>query len=134
MTFNPSTSKEDANMAINPVRSTSNYADSESDEGANVLIFQDAKSADLAYEILCVFGDLQKLGPILKGISKHAFVVCGPEMEEMEHTTVVIDAGRNIAPPVDLEMADAAAWESWDEMGFGDSEASENPEDYAVPV
>jgi hypothetical protein len=76
----------------------------------------------------------KNLCPILKGTSKHAFVVCGPEMEEIEHTTVVIDAGRNIAPPVDLEMADGAAWESWDEMGIGDSEASENPEDYAVPV
>lgn len=59
----------------------------------------------------------------------------GTDLEEVERGEVVVvgEADENLSPPVDLEMADAAAWDFGDEAATSDAEELQQSES-AVPV
>jgi malate dehydrogenase (oxaloacetate-decarboxylating)(NADP+) len=63
--------------------------------GANVLIFPDLDSANIAYKLLAAIGGAETLGPILMGMSKPVHLLPrGAEVEEIVNVTAiaVVDA------------------------------------------
>ena len=63
--------------------------------GANVLIFPDLNSANIAYKLLSKIGGGETLGPILMGMSKPVHLLArGAEVEEIVHAAAiaVVDA------------------------------------------
>ena len=75
--------------------------------GANVLIFPDLDSANIAYKLLSKIGGAETLGPILMGMSKPVHLLArGAEVEEIVNLTAiaVVDA-QETAPAV--EVADS---------------------------
>jgi malate dehydrogenase (oxaloacetate-decarboxylating)(NADP+) len=69
--------------------------------GANVLIFPDLNSANIAYKLLSKIGGGETLGPILMGMSKPVHLLArGAEVEEIVNVTAiaVVDAQENAAP------------------------------------
>jgi len=63
--------------------------------GANVLIFPDLNSANIAYKLLSKIGGGETLGPILMGMSKPVHLLSrGAEVEEIVNVTAiaVVDA------------------------------------------
>jgi len=63
--------------------------------GANVLIFPDLASANIAYKLLMRVGGAEAIGPILMGLSKPAYVLPrGAEVEDIVNSTAlaVVDA------------------------------------------
>jgi malate dehydrogenase (oxaloacetate-decarboxylating)(NADP+) len=66
--------------------------------GANVLIFPDLDSANIAYKLLSKIGGGETLGPILMGMSKPVHLLSrGAEVEEIVNVTAiaVVDAQEN---------------------------------------
>ena len=66
--------------------------------GANVLIFPDLNSANIAYQLLSKIGGGETLGPILMGMSKPVHLLSrGAEVEEIVNVTAiaVVDAQEN---------------------------------------
>ncbi len=66
--------------------------------GANVLIFPDLNSANIAYKLLSKIGGGETLGPILMGMSKPVHLLSrGAEVEEIVNVTAiaVVDAQEN---------------------------------------
>jgi len=66
--------------------------------GANVLIFPDLDSANIAYKLLSKIGGGETLGPILMGMSKPVHLLArGAEVEEIVNVTAiaVVDAQEN---------------------------------------
>ena len=75
--------------------------------GANVLIFPDLDSANIAYKLLSKIGGGETLGPILMGMSKPVHLLSrGAEVEEIVNVTAiaVVDAQENA---VDAQPAKA---------------------------
>jgi len=63
--------------------------------GANVLIFPDLNSANIAYKLLARLGGAETLGPILMGMSRAVHVLSrGAEVEEIVNVSAiaVVDA------------------------------------------
>ena len=81
--------------------------------GANVLIFPDLNSANIAYKLLSKIGGGETLGPILMGMSKPVHLLSrGAEVEEIVNVTAiaVVDAQENAPAPlskVEPELAGA---------------------------
>lgn len=128
-----------ADVAVSPEVLGQTYPFNRLKGCANVLIFPDLNSANIAYKLLSTLGEAQTYGPILMGMSKPVHLLPrGAEVEEIVRTAAiaVVDAQENEMPPVDAEMADSAAWEGYDEVRAEASlaENSQAPEDYAVPV
>jgi malate dehydrogenase (oxaloacetate-decarboxylating)(NADP+) len=68
--------------------------------GANVLIFPDLNSANIAYKLLSKIGGAETLGPILMGMSKPVHLLArGAEVEEIVNVTAiaVVDAQETAA-------------------------------------
>jgi malate dehydrogenase (oxaloacetate-decarboxylating)(NADP+) len=68
--------------------------------GANVLIFPDLDSANIAYKLLSKLGGAETLGPILMGMSKPVHLLArGAEVEEIVNVTAiaVVDAQETAA-------------------------------------
>ncbi|HTZ95766.1 MAG TPA: NADP-dependent malic enzyme [Terriglobales bacterium] len=64
-------------------------------EGANVLIFPDLNSANIAYKLLMRVGGVEAIGPILTGLSKPVYLLPrGAEVEDIVNSTAlaVVDA------------------------------------------
>lgn len=81
---------------------------------ANVLIFPDLNSANIAYKLLMRVGGAEAIGPILMGLSKPAYVLPrGAETEDVVNITAiaVVDAQHNGsgAPLTETRKAFAAA-------------------------
>ena len=82
--------------------------------GANVLIFPDLDSANIAYKLLSKIGGGETLGPILMGMSKPVHLLSrGAEVEEIVNVTAiaVVDAQENAveAQPAKAEPELASA-------------------------
>jgi malate dehydrogenase (oxaloacetate-decarboxylating)(NADP+) len=63
--------------------------------GANVLIFPDLNSANIAYKLLMRVGGVEAIGPILTGLSKPVYLLPrGAEVEDIVNSTAlaVVDA------------------------------------------
>jgi malate dehydrogenase (oxaloacetate-decarboxylating)(NADP+) len=66
--------------------------------GANVLIFPDLNSANIAYKLLMRVGGAEAIGPILLGLNKPAYVLPrGASVEDIVNSTAlaVVDAEEN---------------------------------------
>lgn len=124
-----------ADVAVSPEGLGQTYPFNRLKGRANVLIFPDLNSANIAYKLLATLGEAQTFGPILMGMSKPVHLLPrGAEVEEIVRTAAiaVVDAQENEMPSVDAEMADATALEGGDEIGEVGNEI--DPEYYAVPV
>jgi len=91
-----------ADMAVSPEMLEQEYPFSTLKGGANVLIFPDLGSANIAYKLLSKLGGCTTLGPILMGMSKPVHVLArGTEVEEIVHMAAmaVVDAQENEVVP-----------------------------------
>ena len=87
-----------ADVAVSAEALEKNYPFSTLKGGANVLIFPDLGSANIAYKLLSKLGGGQTLGPILMGMNKPVHVVPrDTEVEEIVNVTAlaVVDAQEN---------------------------------------
>lgn len=75
--------------------------------GANVLIFPDLDSANIAYKLLSKIGGAETLGPILMGMSKPVHLLArGAEVEEIVNLTAIAAVDAQETAPA-LEAADS---------------------------
>jgi len=84
-----------ADTAVVPEILERDYPFSSLKGAANVLIFPDLASANVAYKLLMRIGGAEAIGPILLGLSKPAYVLPrGAEVEEIVNLTAlaVVDA------------------------------------------
>ncbi|HEY7616025.1 MAG TPA: phosphate acyltransferase, partial [Terriglobales bacterium] len=84
-----------ADAAVSPDMLEQMYPFSLLKGGANVLIFPDLNSANIAYKLLSKIGGAETLGPILMGMSKPVHLVArGAEVEEIVSAAAiaVVDA------------------------------------------
>ena len=91
-----------ADVAVSAEALEKNYPFSTLKGGANVLIFPDLGSANIAYRLLSKLGGGQTLGPILMGMNKPVHVVPrDTEVEEIVNVTAlaVVDAQENEVLP-----------------------------------
>ena len=87
-----------ADVAVSPDVLEKDYPFSPLKGGANVLIFPDLMSANVAYKLLSKLGGGQTLGPILMGMSKPVHVIPrNTEVEEIVNVVAlaVVDAQEN---------------------------------------
>jgi malate dehydrogenase (oxaloacetate-decarboxylating)(NADP+) len=90
-----------ADIAVTPELLEETYPFSPLKGGANVLIFPDLASANIAYKLLSKIGEAETLGPILMGMSKPVHLLFrGAEVEEIVGVTAiaVVDAQENEIP------------------------------------
>jgi malate dehydrogenase (oxaloacetate-decarboxylating)(NADP+) len=84
-----------ADVAVSPAMLEQMYPFSSLKGGANVLIFPDLNSANIACKLLSKIGEAEILGPVLMGMSKPVHVVArGAEVEEIVSAAAiaVVDA------------------------------------------
>ena len=84
-----------ADTAVTPEILERDYPFSALKGGANVLIFPDLHSANIAYKLLVRVGGAEAIGPILMGMSKPVYVLPrGAEVEDIVNITAiaVVDA------------------------------------------
>ena len=90
-----------ADLAVSPEALEKAYPFTSLKGGANVLIFPDLGSANIAYKLLSKLGGGETLGPILMGMSKPVHLVArDTEVEEIVNVAAlaVVDAQENEAP------------------------------------
>jgi malate dehydrogenase (oxaloacetate-decarboxylating)(NADP+) len=84
-----------ADAAVSPEMLEQTYPFSSLKGGANVLIFPDLHSANIAYKLLSKIGGAETLGPILMGMSRPVHLLPrGAEVEEIVNVAAiaVVDA------------------------------------------
>jgi malate dehydrogenase (oxaloacetate-decarboxylating)(NADP+) len=84
-----------ADAAVSPETLEQTYPFSALKGGANVLVFPDLNSANLAYKLLAKIGGAETLGPILMGMSRPVHLLArGAEVEEIVNVAAiaVVDA------------------------------------------
>jgi malate dehydrogenase (oxaloacetate-decarboxylating)(NADP+) len=84
-----------ADVAVSPEILEQTYPFSPLKGGANVLIFPDLASANIAYKLLTTIGGAEILGPILMGMTRPVHLVArGAEVEEIVNAVAiaVVDA------------------------------------------
>jgi malate dehydrogenase (oxaloacetate-decarboxylating)(NADP+) len=87
-----------ADVAVSPEMLEQTYPFSVLKGGANVLIFPDLDSANIAYKLLAKLGGAEAFGPILMGMSKPVHLLArGAEVEEIVNLAAiaVVDAQDN---------------------------------------
>ena len=97
-----------ADVAVSPEKLEHTYPFSLLKGGANVLIFPDLNSANIAYKLLATLGGAETLGPVLMGMSKPVHLVArGAEVEEIVSAAAlaVVDA-QEMEPPVAVTESD----------------------------
>jgi len=85
-------------VAVSPDMLEQNYPFSMLKGGANVLIFPDLASANMAYKLLLKLGGAETLGTVLMGMSKPVHLLTrGTEVEEIVNAVAiaVVDAQEN---------------------------------------
>src|SRR5450755_4193021 len=84
-----------ADVAVSPEVLEETYPFSTLKGGANVLIFPDLASANIAYKLLMTLGGMETLGPILMGMNRPVHLLSrGAEVEEIVNAVAiaVVDA------------------------------------------
>ena len=97
-----------ADTALSPEILQREYPFSALKGSANVLIFPDLNSANIAYKLLSKVGGAEMIGPILMGMSKPVYLLQrGAEVEDIVHTTAiaVVDAQETASPQLKREKA-----------------------------
>jgi malate dehydrogenase (oxaloacetate-decarboxylating)(NADP+) len=87
-----------ADVAVSPDMLEQTYPFSKLKGGANVLIFPDLDSANVAYKLLLKIGGAETLGAVLMGMSKPVHLLArGAEVEEIVNVAAiaVVDAQEN---------------------------------------
>jgi len=100
-----------ADTALNPEALEQDYPFSTLKGGANVLIFPDLASANIAYRLLGRVGGAETLGPILMGMSKPAYVLPrGVEVEDIVNIAAlaVVEAEGTKGKPISGDRLAAA--------------------------
>jgi len=101
-----------ADVAVTPEILEQTYPFSALRGGANVLIFPDLDSANIAYKLLAKLGGAETLGPILMGMSKPVHLLArGAEVEEIVGVAAiaVVDAQENEALPAPEQVPSLSA-------------------------
>jgi malate dehydrogenase (oxaloacetate-decarboxylating)(NADP+) len=84
-----------ADAALTPEMLEESYPFSTLRGGANVLIFPDLNSANIAYKLLAKIGGAETIGPILMGMSRPVHLLArGADVEEIVNVAAiaVVDA------------------------------------------
>ncbi len=100
-----------ADTAVTPEILDETYPFSSLRGGANVLIFPDLESANIAYKLLIRIGGAEAIGPILMGMSKPVHVLQrGAEVEEIVNVAAiaVVDA-QEVEVPASGRVREVAA-------------------------
>ena len=98
-----------ADVAVMPEMLAENYPFSTLRGGANVLIFPDLQSANIAYKLLMRLGGMEAIGPILMGMSKPVHLLPqGSGVEEIVQTAAIAVVDAQDAEARALELA--ARW------------------------
>ena len=100
-----------ADVAVSPEKLEQTYPFSSLKGGANVLVFPDLASANIAYKLLTTVGGADILGPILMGMARPVHLLArGAEVEEIINVVAiaVVDA-RETEPVVPVEIAKSVA-------------------------
>ncbi len=103
-----------ADAAVSPEMLEQTYPFSPLKGGANVLIFPDLNSANIAYKLLAKIGGAETLGPILMGMRRPVHLLArGAEVEEIVNVAAlaVVDAQETAlgAPVAEFANSGAAA-------------------------
>jgi malate dehydrogenase (oxaloacetate-decarboxylating)(NADP+) len=101
-----------ADVAVTPEILEQTYPFSPLKGGANVLIFPDLDSANIAYKLLAKLGGAETLGPILMGMSKPVHLLSrGAEVEEIVGVAAiaVVDAQENESLPTPEQVPSLTA-------------------------
>jgi malate dehydrogenase (oxaloacetate-decarboxylating)(NADP+) len=96
-----------ADVAVSPETLEEQYPFSVLKGGANVLIFPDLNSANIAYKLLQKLGGGETLGPILMGMSKPVHLLArGAEVEEIVNAAAiaVVDAQESAGPAKEPQL------------------------------
>jgi malate dehydrogenase (oxaloacetate-decarboxylating)(NADP+) len=99
-----------ADVAVTPELLEQSYPFSTLKGGANVLIFPELNSANIAYKLLSKIGGAETLGPILMGMSKPVHLLARhAEVEEIVSAAAiaVVDAQENEVPAAQPEREPA---------------------------
>jgi malate dehydrogenase (oxaloacetate-decarboxylating)(NADP+) len=100
-----------ADIAVSPDLLQREYPFSTLKGPANVLIFPDLNSANIAYKLLMKVGGAEAIGPILMGMSKPVYVLPrGAEVEDIVNLTAiaVVEAQSKSSPKKDEKPKGAA--------------------------
>jgi len=92
-----------ADTAVMPEILERDYPFSTLKGGANVLVFPDLNSANVAYKLLMRVGGAEAIGPILMGLSKPVYLLQrGSEVEDIVNSTAlaVVAAEENAKAPL----------------------------------
>jgi malate dehydrogenase (oxaloacetate-decarboxylating)(NADP+) len=101
-----------ADVAVSPEVLEETYPFSTLKGGANVLIFPDLASANIAYKLLMTIGGMETLGPILMGMNRPVHLLSrGAEVEEIVNAVAiaVVDARETEAVATTPEITDSLA-------------------------
>jgi malate dehydrogenase (oxaloacetate-decarboxylating)(NADP+) len=102
----------EADVAVSPEVLEQRYPFSMLKGGANVLIFPDLDSANIAYKLLLKIGGAETLGTVLMGMSKPVHLLTrGMEVEEIVNAVAiaVVDAQKNDAQKNDARENEVSA-------------------------
>jgi malate dehydrogenase (oxaloacetate-decarboxylating)(NADP+) len=103
-----------ADAAVSPEILEQTYPFSSLQGGANVLIFPNLESANIAYKLLTTIGGAEILGPILMGMARPVHLLArGAEVEEIVNVVAiaVVDARETELPAAtpDIEKSGVPA-------------------------
>jgi malate dehydrogenase (oxaloacetate-decarboxylating)(NADP+) len=101
-----------ADVAVSPEVLEETYPFSTLKGGANVLIFPDLASANIAYKLLMTLGGMETLGPILMGMNRPVHLLSrGAEVEEIVNAVAiaVVDARETEPGATTPEITDSLA-------------------------
>jgi len=101
-----------ADVAVSPEVLEESYPFSTLKGGANVLIFPDLASANIAYKLLMTIGGMETLGPILMGMNRPVHLLArGAEVEEIVNAVAiaVVDARETEPGATTPEITDSLA-------------------------
>jgi malate dehydrogenase (oxaloacetate-decarboxylating)(NADP+) len=103
-----------ADTAVVPEILSDTYPFNRLQAGANVLIFPNLESGNIAYKLLMRIGGCEAIGPILMGLSKPVHVLQrGCEVNDIVNVTAiaVVDANRQGAGPTAAALPPAVQTE-----------------------
>ena len=101
-----------ADVAVSAERLEQDYPFSSLKGGANVLVFPDLASANIAYKLLTKVGGAEVLGPILMGMARPVHLLArGAEVEEIVNVVAiaVVDARETDIPAAMPEVTKSIA-------------------------
>lgn len=99
-----------ADTAVTPEILARDYAFSALKGAANVLVFPDLQSANIAYKLLIQLGGAEAIGPLLMGLSKPVYVLSrGTDVEDIVNiATIAVVEAQAVRPAPRIPQTEAA--------------------------